>query len=142
MATRLKPQRGQALLLVLTFLAAFLFLIWAALTLASSAFLNLNSIQADTRHTYALDAGVDFFIELARNTAGNPCTKAIGGTFTLTYPTTSETVTVTKTGAAPGCSRFAPVLDLQVTSSSTSRILTAEVALVGTGWTVNWESYQ
>ncbi len=138
----LRRQRGQALLLVLTFVAAFLVLIWASLTLASSAFLNLSAVQADSRHTYALDAGVDFFVEIARNTAGNPCPKAISGSFTLAYATTSETVTATKTGAGPGCSKPAPVLDFTVTSSSTSRTLNAEVALVGGAWAVNWVSYQ
>jgi len=51
-------ERGQALLVVLVFLAAFLLITWAGLTLASGAFLGLNAVRTDARTTYALDAGL------------------------------------------------------------------------------------
>ncbi len=59
-------QRGQALLLVLVFVAAFLLLVWAGLTLASAGFLSLNAVQRDTRSTYALDAGLDYAMAYIR----------------------------------------------------------------------------
>jgi len=45
MPRRLSAQRGQGLLLILAFVAAFLLVVWAALTLASAAFLNLNGTR-------------------------------------------------------------------------------------------------
>lgn len=135
-------QRGQALLLVVAFLAAFLLLIWASLRLASASFLTLAPIQADSRSTYALDAGVDFFIEYLRNKGGNLCTAALSPpALTLTYPSTTITVSVGSISAAPGCKKPKPVIDFTVSASGASRTLTAEVALVGGAWTVNWESF-
>ena len=55
-SSRLLRQRGQALLLILAFVAAFLLVVWAALTLASAGFRGSTAVRADTRTTYALDA--------------------------------------------------------------------------------------
>jgi len=46
-----RGKRGQALLIILVFVAAFLLVLWAGLSLASSAFLGLGSTRADTRTT-------------------------------------------------------------------------------------------
>jgi len=136
-------ERGQALLLVLAFLGAFLLLIWASLRLASSSTLTLAPVQADARSTYALDGGVGFFIEYLLNTPGNLCTAALTPpTLTLAYPSTTITVTISNIAPGPGCRRGRPIIDFTVSASGTARTLNAEVARRGGAWTVNWEGFQ
>ena len=64
-------QRGQALLVVLVFLAAFLLITWAGLSLASAAFLGLNTVRTDARTTYALDAGLAYAMYAIDTKNGN-----------------------------------------------------------------------
>jgi hypothetical protein len=142
MARRRLRQRGQALILVLVFVAAFLLLTWAALTLASGAFLSLSSVQADTRSTYALDAGVAYGLEYLDLRKGNGCNRPNPGPFTLTYPNgTSITVTavVTKTKSCAGNSGL---WDISVTATGTSRSLLAEVSQASGAWSIAWEQFQ
>ncbi len=141
-------KRGQALLLVLIFVAAFLFLVWAALKLASSGILALTSVQADTRATYALDAGLTFAIEL-EDEKFKPlgCTPDLNKTFTLPYASSNIPVTI-NVNPAPGCKSPKPTYDVQVTVPVTisAHSLTAEFASSNAGkkgsWSVNWEQYQ
>ena len=75
----LARQRGQALLVVLGFVAALLLIVWAALTLASGAFLGQGSVRADTRSTYALDSGLAYAIQTNDSAAkGAGCTNTGG----------------------------------------------------------------
>lgn len=148
MKPRVRRQRGQALLLVLVFVAAFLLLVWAALKLASSGFLALTSVQADTRATYAFDAGLAFAIEL-EDEKFKPlgCTPDLNKTFSLPYASGSITVTI-NVNPAPGCKAPKPTYDVQVTVPVTvsTHSLTAEFASANAGkkgsWSVNWEQYQ
>jgi hypothetical protein len=145
MAPRHRRQRGQALLLVLVFLAAFLLLIWAALRLASGAFLRQASVQTDTRETYALDAGVTYGLQYVR-TVGPLCGPFNPPAFTLNYPTGNVTVTVTMTAPA-SCTAANPVSDIKVTATGISRILRAEFVqnppgAPGNPWMVRWQAYQ
>jgi hypothetical protein len=109
---------------VLVFLAAFLFLIWAALGLASSAFLGLGSVRADTRTTYALDTGIAYGFNRAQ-ALGGACVPSNPPALILPYPSGNITVTVTIT-VGPGCAGN-PTYDLQVSASGTSRIVRAEI---------------
>src|SRR2546425_8498586 len=84
-------QRGQALLIVLAFVAAFLLILWAGLTLASSAFLGLGTVHADTRSTYALDAGLAYAMQVIDDTNGNGWTAPKPSGLTLNYPTAAIT---------------------------------------------------
>jgi hypothetical protein len=145
MTSRRRRQRGQALLLVLVFLAAFLLLIWAALRLASGAFLRQASVQSDTRETYALDAGVAYGLQYVR-AVGPLCGPFNPPAFTLNYPTGNVTVTVTMTAPAT-CTAANPVSDIKVTATGISRILRAEFVQnppggVGNPWMVRWQAYQ
>ncbi len=135
-------QRGQAMLVVLVFLAAFLILTWAALRLASEAFINASSVQADTRSTYALDAGVGYVIGYVRNRPGPLCPPPAPPPLQLVYPTITHRVTVSALVAGGGCTNAAPVLDFTVTDSATSRRLLAEVKRTGGIWAIVWEAYQ
>jgi hypothetical protein len=159
MRARLGPrsaQRGQALLLVLVFVAAFLFVVWAALRLAGNGFLGLSSVQADTRSTYALDAGVTAAIEYG-NLAANPCAPTSPIAITLNYAGAPVTVTVTVT--APGTcgqNNNAAVNDITVVASNTTRRLRAEIQQSQNGngncqncqgngngnWIIVWEQFQ
>lgn len=135
-------QRGQALILVLVFVAAFLLLTWAALTLAGGAFLSLDSVQADSRNTYALDGGVAYAMEYLDLKKGKGCSRPNPGPFTLAYPngtTVTVTVVITKTKS---CGRGAAVWDLSVTATGVTRALVAEVSQGGAGWSVSWEQFQ
>lgn len=135
-------QRGQALLLVLVFVAAFLLLTWAALTLAGGAFLGLSSVQADTRTTYALDAGVAYSMEYLDLKKGKGCSRPNPGPFTLTYPngtTITVTAVITKTKSCGGGSG---VWDLKVTATGTTRALVAEVSQAVGGWSISSEQFQ
>lgn len=145
MTRRLSSQRGQALLIVLAFVAAFLLIVWAGLALASSAFLSLGSIRSDTQHTYALDAGLAYAIEVNDSAAGGPGCTNTGGGFPLTYGSSSITVTVTMT-AVPGCKPKKPSYTVNVTATGTSRQLNAQISSSNAGkkasWSVNWEAFQ
>jgi hypothetical protein len=144
MVSRRRRQRGQALLLVLVFLAAFLVLIAAALRLASASFLRQASVQSDTRETYALDAGVAYGMEYARF-VGRFCSAFNPPTFTLNYPTGNVTVTVTMTAPAI-CTNANPVSDVRVTATGTARTVRARLVQNPPGganpWTVAWQAYQ
>ena len=141
---RLAQQRGQALLIVLGFTAAFLLIVWAALTLASGAFLSQGSVRADTRNTYALDAGLAYALEVNDSAAkGAGCING-GGSFPLAYGTGTITVTVTIT-FVPGCKPGKPSYTVNV-STGTGRQLNAQISSSNAGkkasWTINWEAYQ
>jgi len=141
---RRRPQRGQALLVVMVFLAAFMVLIWASLRLASDAFLGLGVVRSDTRTTYALDAGVAYGLEYAHLIATvcqppNPPPPA----FTLNYAP-AITVTVTMTVPA-GCNNGNRMYDLLVAATGTSRRVRAQIYRSNAGanpWLVRWEVYQ
>ena len=143
---RLTRQRGQALLLVLAFVAAFLLIVWAGLSLASGAFLSQGSVRADTRTTYALDAGLAFAIE-NEDEKLKPlgCTPDPPWTLPLNYATGTITVTVQVT-AAPGCKTNKPSYLVNVRATGTSRQLNAQFSSSNAGkkasWSVDWESYQ
>jgi hypothetical protein len=139
-------QRGQSLLVVLVFVAAFLLIIWAALTLAGDAFLGLGSVRADTTNTYALDAGLAYAIEIEHSSIKvTQCTNDLGKTFQLPYATGTITVTVSVTHIA-GCATATPSYTVNVTTSSGTRQLNAQISSSNRGntgtWRVNWEAYQ
>ncbi len=145
MHRRLSRQRGQALLLILAFVAAFLLVAWAALTLASAAFLNLSGIRSDTQHTYALDAGLAYAIEVNDSAAsGTGCTNT-SATLPLSYGSSTITVTVTMT-AVPGCKTKKPSYTVNVRATGTGRQLNAQISSSNAGkkasWVVNWEAFQ
>ncbi len=146
MDRRLSRQRGQGLLLILAFVAAFLLVAWAALTLASAAFLNLNGIRRDTRQTYALDAGLAYAIEVNDSAAnGAGCGSTPASSILLTYGSTTITVTVSIT-PVPGCKTKKPSYTVTVQASGTSRQLNAQISSSNAGkkasWAVNWEAFQ
>jgi hypothetical protein len=136
--------RGQALLVVMVFLAAFMVLIWASLRLASDAFLGLGAVRSDTGTTYALDAGVAYGLEYAHLIATvcqppNPAPP----TFTFNYPP-AITVTVTMTVPA-GCNAGNRMYNLLVTATGTPRSVRAQIYRSNAGtnpWLVRWEAYQ
>ena len=143
---RLARQRGQGLLLILAFVAAFLLVVWAALTLASSAFLNLNGTRSDTQHTYALDAGLAYAIETNDSAAkGAGCNPTGPTTFPLTYGSTTITVTVTITPII-GCKTAKPSYTVRVQATGTSRQLNAQISSSKGGkkssWVIDWEAFQ
>ena len=148
MKPRVRRQRGQALLLVLGFVAAFLLLVWAALSLASSGFLVLTNVRADTRTTYALDTGLAFAMELEDDKfKGLGCTSDLNKQFTLLYASGNITVTLNVTPSA-GCKTGKPTYDIQVTlpASVSTRSLSAQIHSSNAGkkgsWLVIWEQYQ
>lgn len=134
-------QRGQALLIVLVFVAAFLLFLWAGLTLASSAFLGTGSVRADTRTTYALDAGVAYAMQLIDDKNGNGCNAPKASTLTLNYPNGPITVNV---GIAKGnpCHGNGATWNVTITASGTSRTLNALVTQGATAAAITWEAYQ
>lgn len=139
---RLPGQHGQALLVILVFIAAFLLLLWAALMLASAAFLGLGSVRADTRNTYALDAGVEYAIQLQDSVAkGLGCTNDLGERLTLGSVTVNVDVT-----AAPGCKTNKPTYRVVVTNLAGGRQLSAQIRSSNAGkkssWILDWEAYQ
>lgn len=143
---RLARQRGQALLIVLAFVAAFLVLIAAGLWLASGAFLDLASVKADTRSTYALDGGLAYSIETNDSAAkGSGCNPTPSTSFPLAYGSTTMTVTVAIT-PVPGCKPKKPAYTVKVTASGTRRQLNAQISSSNAGkkasWIVNWEAFQ
>jgi hypothetical protein len=142
---KLAAQRGQALLVVLGFVAALLLIVWAALTLASGAFLSQGSVRTDTRSTYALDSGLAYAIQINDSAAKGVGCINTSGNFTLPYSSGSITVTVTMT-ASPGCKPKKPTYDVNVTATGTNRQLNAQIASSNAGkkatWTINWEQFQ
>jgi hypothetical protein len=141
MPRRLGRQRGQALLVVLAFVAAFLLLVWAALTLASAAFLGLGTVRADTRTTYALDAGIAYAMQVIDDKNGNGCNAPKTSTVTLNYPSGPITVTV---GIRKGslCHGNGATWNVTVTATGTNRSLAALITQVNTTSVVTWESFQ
>ncbi|HEX9095493.1 MAG TPA: hypothetical protein VF990_05255 [Candidatus Dormibacteraeota bacterium] len=141
----LARQRGQALLVVLGFVAALLLVVWAALTLASGAFLGQGSVRADTRTTYALDSGLAYAIEINDSAAKGAGCINNAGNFPLAYSSGTMTVSVTIT-AAPGCKPGKPTYNINVAATGTNRQLNAQIASSNAGkkasWTINWEAYQ
>jgi len=144
MPRRLSAQRGQGLLLILAFVAAFLLVVWAALTLASAAFLNLNGTRSDTQHTYALDAGLAYAIETNDSAAKGAGCQNTNGSFPLVYGSTTIMVAVTVT-AVPGCKTNKPSYTVNVQAGS-GRQLNAQISSSNAGkkatWAIDWEAYQ
>ena len=141
-----RGERGQALLIVMTFVAAFLLVVAAALWLVSGAFLSLSGVKADTETTYALDAGLAYAIETNDSAAkGSGCNPTPATTFPLTYGASTITVTVTITPIA-GCKKNKPGYTVNVRATGTSRQLNAQASSSNAGkkasWTINWEAYQ
>jgi len=141
MPRRLGRQRGQALLVVLAFVAAFLLLVWAALTLASAAFLGLGTVRADTRTTYALDAGISYAMQVIDDKNGNGCNAPRTSTVTLNYPSGPITVNVGIRKGVP-CHGNGATWDITVTATGTNRSVTALITEVNAASVVTWESYQ
>jgi len=141
MPRSLGRQRGQALLVVLAFVAAFLLLVWAALTIASAAFLGLGTVRADTRTTYALDAGIAYAMQVIDDKNGNGCNAPRTSTVTLNYPSGPITVSV---GIRKGsqCHGNGATWNITVTATGTNRSLTALITELTTSSVVTWESYQ
>ena len=139
---RQRGQRGQALLLVLIFVAAFLLLTWAGLTLAASSFLDLSSVQADTRTTVALDAGLAYGMEALDLKKGNGCNApGLAGPLVLNYPSGAITVNITITKGAP-CKGNGANFSFHVTSPSTGHTLDALVTQTGGVMVITWERFQ
>ena len=136
-----RRQQGQALLVVLAFVAAFLLLVWAALTLASPAFLGLGNVRADTRTTYALDAGIAYAMQVIDDKNGNGCNAPRTSTVTLNYPSGPITVTA---GIRKGsqCHGNGATWNITVTATGTNRSLTGLITEVNTSSVVTWESFQ
>lgn len=142
---RLTGQRGQGLLLVLAFVAVFLLVVWAAMTLASAAFLNLSGVRSDTQHTYALDAGLAYAIEVNDSAAkGTGCNPVTPPNLLLNYGSTTITVTVTITPVI-GCTPGKPSYIVNV-QAGTSRQLNAQISSSNAGkkatWSIAWEAFQ
>ena len=142
---KLAGQRGQALLVVLGFVAALLLIVWAALSLASGAFLGQGNVRADTRNTYALDAGLAYAIQTNDSAAkGAGCSLTPPANFPLNYGSTTITVTVAITPVI-GCKVGKPSYTVNVSTGS-GRQLNAQISSSNAGkkasWTVNWEQYQ
>jgi hypothetical protein len=143
---QLNRQRGQALLVVLGFVAALLLIVWAALTLASSAFLGQGSVRADTRTTSALDSGLAYAIEVNDSAAkGVGCIDTNPPNLTLPYASGAITVVVV-IKAAPGCKVNKPTYNIIVTASGTNHQLNAQILSSNAGkkasWTITYEAYQ
>src|SRR5918911_3716217 len=121
-----RGQAGQALLLVLVFLAAFLILVWAALTLAGTSFLGLSAVQSDTRITYALDAGLDYAIKAIDLKNGNGCNapKTVGP-LVLNYPSGNISVSASISKPTPCHVGGFATYTLTVSSPATGRTLKA-----------------
>lgn len=139
---RRRLQRGQALVLVLVFVAAFLLLTWAGLTLAAGSFLDLSSVQTDTRTTAALDAGLAYGMEALDLKHGNGCNAPGNPTpLVLSYPTGSITVNVGITKGSP-CKGVGANFTFHVGSPNTSHTLDALVTQSSTGMVITWELFQ
>ena len=134
-------ERGQALLVVLVFLAAFLLITWAGLSLASGAFLGLNTVRTDARTTYALDAGLAYAMYAIDTKHGNGCNAPKTTAVTLNYPGGPITLNV---GIAKGnpCKGNGASWNVTVTATGTTRSLTALVTEQNAIPLVTWESIQ
>lgn len=141
LSKRQAAQRGQALVLVLAFVAAFLLIIWAALSLASGALLGQSSIRADTRETYALDAGVAWAMEAVDEKHGNGCNAPGTTALTLNYPSGNITVNVAITKGNP-CHGNGATFNLAITASGTSRKLNAQMSEGNNSMSIVWEAFQ
>ncbi len=122
-----RRQAGQALLIVLAFLAAFTLILWAAAFFASGSFQVQRAVAADTRATYAVDAALQWGLAYIRI---NSLTCA-AGTVSPPIPSPGPTVngypaTVTISPDAT-CTVGAPVFNL--TAQAGPRSGTAQVAL-------------
>ena len=138
----IRRDRGQALLVVLLFLAVFLLVIWASLTLAGGALLGTTAIKNDTRGTYALDAGVAYAIGSLQLRSGGGCSNLTVNPLSLPYPDGTVTVSLTII-KAPNCGVNARSFNITVSSTNTSRTLLANVSEPTPGtWAVNWEAFQ
>jgi hypothetical protein len=137
-------QRGQALLIVLAFVAALLVVVWAGLYLASGAFLSQGSVRADTRNTYALDGGLAYAIEVNDSAAKGAGCISSSSSFPLAYSSGTITVTATIT-AVPGCKVNKPSYTINVTTGS-GRQLNAQISSSNAGkkatWSIDWVAYQ
>jgi len=141
----LARQRGQALLVVLGFVAALLLIVWAALSLASGAFLGQGNVRADTRATYALDSGIAFAIENEDfKVKGVGCAVDPQWTYLQNYSSGTITVKVQAT-ATPGCKPGKPSYLINVQTGA-GRQLNAQISSSNGGkkasWTIDWEQYQ
>lgn len=136
-----RRQRGQALLVILVFIAAFLLVLWAGLTLASTAFLGLNSVRTDTRTTYALDAGLAYAMQVIDDKNGKGCNAPKTSALTLNYPSGPITLNV---GIAKGtpCHGIGATWQITVTAAGTTRSLGALVTQGATASSITWEAYQ
>jgi type II secretory pathway component PulK len=136
-----RAQRGQALLVVLAFTAAFLLVVWAALALASAAFLGLGAVRADTRTTYALDAGLAYAMQLIDDKNGNGCNAPGATNLALAYA--SGTITVnTRIRKGSQCHGNGATWNITITATGTNRTLTALVTENNNSSVVTWESIQ
>lgn len=140
-AAQARSQRGQALLIVLAFVAAFTLILWAALALASSSFLGLGTVRADTRSTYALDAGLAYGMQVIDDKNGNGCNAPGTSALVLTYPSGAITVT-TRIRKGNPCHGNGATWNLTITASSTTRTLTALVTELNGASSVTWEAIQ
>jgi len=134
-------QRGQALLVVLVFLAAFLLITWAGLSLASGAFLGLNAVRTDTRSTYALDAGLAYAMYAIDTKNGNGCNAPKTSGVALNYPGGPITLNVGIVKGNP-CRGNGATWNVTVTANGTNRTLTALVTEQNLQPLVTWESIQ
>ncbi len=139
---RRRRQRGQALLLVLVFVAAFLLLTWAGLTLAAASFLDLSSVQADTRATVALDAGLAYGMEALDLKNGNGCNvPRVPAPLVLNYPSGPITVNITITKGNP-CRGNGATFTFHVSSPSTNHTLDALITQSNNVMVITWERFQ
>jgi len=137
-----RSQGGQALVLVLVFIAAFLLLTWAGLTLAASSFLDLSSVQADTRTTEALDAGLAYGMETLDLKKGNGCNApTTPGPLVLNYPSGAITVNIGVTKGTP-CRGNGANFTFHISSPSTSHTLDALVTQANNVMVITWERFQ
>jgi len=128
-------QRGQALLIVLAFLAAFTVILWAAAFYASGSFAVQRGVAADSRATYAVDAAMQWGLAYIRLNALT-CTS---GTVSPAIPSPGPAVngypaTVSIT-PDPSCTTNTRVFNL--TASAGSRQGQAQV-VASTPMTLNW----
>jgi hypothetical protein len=126
---RRNGQRGQALLIVLTFIATFALILGSAALFVSGSFKAQGGVVADTKATYAVDAALQWGLAYIRI---NSLTCA-AGTVSPPIPSPGPTVngyaaTVTISPDA-SCTVGAPVFNL--TAQAGSRTGQAQVALVG-----------
>lgn len=142
LSRRRPAQAGQALVLVLVFVAAFLLVTWAGLTLAASSFLDLSSVQADTRMTEALDAGLAYGMEALDLKRGNGCNApAVAGPLVLNYPSGAITVNLTITKGSQ-CKGNGANFNFHVSSPGTTHTLDANVTQLNNVMVISWEQFQ